>query len=106
MNTKRFISCTDELVGIMRGGGLVAVDYTQIRNVRKQPGGKTGMVLRVDSIAESGLKERLMTMGLLPGTKISVLRSAPLGDPMAIGLRSYHLAIRRKDAANIQVSQV
>ena len=49
--------------------------------------GKTGMVLRVDSIAESGLKERLMTMGLLPGTKISVLRSAPLGDPMAIGLR-------------------
>ena len=29
------------------GGGLVAVDYTQIRNVRKQPGGKTGMVLYV-----------------------------------------------------------
>ena len=85
--------------------------------------GKAGMVLRVDSIAESGLKERLMTMGLLPGTKINVLRSAPLGDPMAIGLRSYHLAIRlgaiywahldkiyfannRKDAANIQVSQI
>ena len=68
--------------------------------------GKAGMVLRVDSIAESVLKERLMTMGLLPGTKINVLRSAPLGDPMAIGLRSYHLAIRRKDAANIQVSQV
>ena len=68
--------------------------------------GKAGMVLRVDSIAESALKERLMTMGLLPGTKINVLRSAPLGDPMAIGLRSYHLAIRRKDAANIQVSQV
>ena len=68
--------------------------------------GKTGMVLRVDSIAESCLKERLMTMGLLPGTKINVLRSAPLGDPMAIGLRSYHLAIRRKDAANILVSQV
>ena len=25
MNTKRYISCTDELVGIMRGGGLIAV---------------------------------------------------------------------------------
>ncbi len=68
--------------------------------------GKTGMVLRVDSIADSGLKERLMTMGLLPGTKVNVLRSAPLGDPMAIGLRSYHLAIRRKDAANIQVTAI
>lgn len=39
--------------------------------------GKTGMTLRVDSIGESGLKERLMTMGMLPGTKIKVLRSAP-----------------------------
>lgn len=68
--------------------------------------GKTGMVLRVDSVGDSALKERLMTMGLLPGTRIKVLRSAPLGDPMAIGLRSYSLALRRKDAANIQVTEV
>lgn len=68
--------------------------------------GKAGMLLRVDSIADSGLKERLMTMGLLPGIKVKVLRSAPLGDPMAIGLRSYHLAIRRKDAACIRVTAV
>lgn len=68
--------------------------------------GKTGMTLRVDSIGESGLKERLMTMGLLPGTRITVLRSAPLGDPIAIGLRSYNLAIRRKDAECIQVTAI
>lgn len=68
--------------------------------------GKTGMVLRVDSISDSGLKERLMTMGLLPGTKVTVLRSAPLGDPIAVSVRSYHLAIRRKDAEVIQVTAV
>lgn len=68
--------------------------------------GKTGMILRVDSVGDSALKERLMTMGLLPGTRVKVLRSAPLGDPMAIGLRSYSLALRRKDAANIQVTEV
>lgn len=68
--------------------------------------GKTGMILRVESVGDSALKERLMTMGLLPGTRIKVLRSAPLGDPMAIGLRSYSLALRRKDAANIQVTEV
>lgn len=67
---------------------------------------KPGMSLRVNHIEDSGLKERLMTMGLLPGTQIKVLHSAPLGDPIAIGLRSYHLAIRRKDAAVIQVSAV
>ena len=68
--------------------------------------GVPGMVLKVDSIGDSDLKERLMTMGLTPGIKVKVLRSAPLGDPMAIGLRSYNLAIRRKDAAHITVKEI
>ena len=66
--------------------------------------GKTGMTVRIDSVGDSELKERLMTMGLIPGTKVKVLRSAPLGDPMALGVRSYNLALRREDAAKIQVS--
>ena len=66
--------------------------------------GKTGMIVRIDSGGDSELKERLMTMGLIPGTKVKVLRSAPLGDPMALGVRSYNLALRRADAAKIQVS--
>ena len=68
--------------------------------------GKTGMTLKVQQIGDSDLKERLMTMGLTPGTKIKVLRSAPLGDPIAIGVRSYNLALRRDDAAKVQVQQV
>lgn len=66
--------------------------------------GKTGMTVRIDSVGNFELKERLMTMGLIPGTKVKVLRSAPLGDPMALGVRSYNLALRRADAAKIQVS--
>ena len=68
--------------------------------------GKTGMNVRIDKVDDFELKERLMTMGLIPGTKVKVLRSAPLGDPMAVGVRSYHLALRRADAAKIQVSMV
>lgn len=68
--------------------------------------GKTGMTLKIQSIADSELKERLMTMGLTPGTQVTVLRSAPLGDPIAIGVRSYHLALRRADAARVAVEQV
>ncbi|MBR2215510.1 MAG: ferrous iron transport protein A [Selenomonadaceae bacterium] len=67
--------------------------------------GKPGMNFTVLSIGDSELKERLMTMGLIPGTKIKVLRSAPLGDPMAIGIRSYNLALRREDAEKIEVQQ-
>ena len=66
----------------------------------------TGMVVRIESIVESKLKNRLMTMGLIPGTRVEILRSAPMGDPIAIRLRSYNLAMRRDDAANIKVSVV
>ena len=67
---------------------------------------KAGMVVRIDSIGESNLKQRLMTMGLIPGTRVEILNSAPLGDPIAIRLRSYNLAMRRDDAAQIEVSAV
>ena len=68
--------------------------------------GKTGMTLKIQQISESPLKQRLMSMGMIPGTKVTVLRSAPMGDPIAIGIRSYNLAMRRKDAALITVEQI
>ena len=67
---------------------------------------KTGTTVRVHDIGDSALKQRLMTMGLIPGTQVQVLRSAPLGDPIAIGIRSYTLALRRADAARVEVEQV
>lgn len=64
------------------------------------------MTLKVLQISESPLKQRLMSMGMIPGTKVTVLRSAPMGDPIAVGIRSYNLAIRREDAALISVEQI
>nr|WP_325191218.1 ferrous iron transport protein A [uncultured Selenomonas sp.] len=68
--------------------------------------GKPGMSLKILQIDESPLKQRLMSMGLIPGTKVTVLRSAPLGDPIAIGIRSYNLAMRKEDAALVSVEQI
>lgn len=68
--------------------------------------GKTGEQLKIKEIKGSELKERLMTMGLTPGTHVTVLRSAPLGDPIAIGVRSYNLALRREDAESVEVEPV
>ena len=67
---------------------------------------KTGMTVRIDSLDESKLKQRLMTMGLIPGTRVEILNSAPMGDPIALRLRSYNLAMRRNDAAKIHVTQI
>ncbi|MCR5834270.1 MAG: ferrous iron transport protein A [Selenomonadaceae bacterium] len=65
-----------------------------------------GMTVRIDAIGESDLKQRLMTMGLIPGTRVEVLNSAPLGDPIAIRIRSYNLAMRCDDAAKIEVTKI
>ena len=46
---------------------------------------------------------RLMEMGVVPGAPVRVIKSAPLGDPIQICVRSYHLALRRAEAKSITV---
>lgn len=46
---------------------------------------------------------RLMEMGLVAGTPLTVLKFAPLGDPLEITARGYHLSMRRREAAGILV---
>jgi ferrous iron transport protein A len=63
-----------------------------------------GAEARVVAIEGSGTGTlRLMEMGVVPGASISVVRTAPLGDPMQICLRNCHLALRRVDAEKITV---
>jgi ferrous iron transport protein A len=46
---------------------------------------------------------RLMEMGLLVGTPVELVRFAPLGDPVEIKVRGYHLTLRRHEADQIWV---
>lgn len=65
---------------------------------------RPGQVARIASIdCERRMARRLMEMGLLPGTRVRVVRVAPLGDPMEIRLRHYALSVRRSEAARIAV---
>ncbi len=47
---------------------------------------------------------RLLEMGLLTGTQVEVVRYAPLGDPIEIKVRGYHLSLRKHEAEMIWVS--
>jgi len=49
-------------------------------------------------------RPRLMEMGLLIGTPVELVRFAPLGDPVEIKVRGYHLTLRRHEADQILVS--
>jgi ferrous iron transport protein A len=46
---------------------------------------------------------RLLEMGLLVGTPVQLVRFAPLGDPVEIKVRGYHLTLRRQEAEKILV---
>ena len=46
---------------------------------------------------------RLLEMGLLVGTTVELVRFAPLGDPVEIKVRGYHLSLRKHEAEQIQV---
>lgn len=46
---------------------------------------------------------RLREMGVLPGTTVTLVRTAPLGDPLEIKVRGYHLTLRRSEAAHVIV---
>lgn len=48
-------------------------------------------------------RARLMEMGLLVGTPVELVRFAPLGDPVEIKVRGYHLTLRRAEAEQILV---
>lgn len=48
---------------------------------------------------------RLLEMGLLPGTPVEVVRLAPLGDPMDVRVRGFHLSLRRAEAAHVAVER-
>ncbi|MCI7349154.1 MAG: ferrous iron transport protein A [Ruminococcus sp.] len=54
---------------------------------------------------EGALRCRLLDMGLIPKTKVTVRKVAPLGDPIELHLRGYELTIRLDDAKEISVEE-
>lgn len=60
-----------------------------------------GRIKKIES--ETGLKKRLLDMGVIPGSLFEVEKLAPLGDPMDIKIKGYHLSLRRCEAEKIFV---
>ena len=64
--------------------------------------GQSAVITRLP--ADEQLATRLREMGVLRGTEITFVRSAPLGDPMEFRLRGFELSIRRADAAQVLIN--
>ena len=54
---------------------------------------------------KSLIRKRIIDMGVTIGTQIKVIKQAPLGDPIEVFLRGYHLALRKNEAKEIFVEE-
>lgn len=66
--------------------------------------GDQGEVIQVQ--AQGQVRQRLLEMGFIRGAMLRVEKLAPLGDPMELVIKGYHLSLRREESACILVQPV
>lgn len=73
-------------------------------NLAELPVGSSGRVRSFSKGSRAAM--RLRELGLLPGTVIRLVRYAPLGDPIEIDVRGFHLSLRKSEAAEILLEPI
>ncbi|MFK4784841.1 ferrous iron transport protein A [Fusobacterium sp. MFO224] len=66
-----------------------------------------GNMCKVKKINANGeIAQKLLDMGFVPGTRLKIVRSAPLGDPIKIKIREYIICIRLNEAKLIEIKEM
>ena len=65
--------------------------------------GKSAVILSVGG--EGALRQHFLDMGLIQGTEVTMVKYAPMGDPMEIKIHDYELTLRKEDAHKIEMQQ-
>ena len=55
---------------------------------------------------EGALRQHFLDMGVIPGAKVTVVKLAPLGDPMGLRIHGYELTLRLADAEKIEAERI
>ncbi len=72
-----------------------------MKTLKDVPPGQSAVVEKVT--AAGPVRLRLMAMGLLKGTRVRIIKVAPLGDPIEMAIGGYHLSLRKAEAEKIMV---
>ncbi|GAH38050.1 unnamed protein product, partial [marine sediment metagenome] len=67
-----------------------------------QEPGFRGVIKKV--VGRGRVRRRMTDMGVTTGTEVEIERVAPLGDPVEVKVKGYHLSLRKEEAANIYVA--
>lgn len=88
------------------GSQEASVRYTEVKHmtIKDMKTGQTATILKVGG--EAALRQHFLDMGLIQGAEVTVIKYAPMGDPVELRIHGYELTIRLADAAQIEVSTV
>ena len=68
---------------------------------------KPGQSARVEAVGgEGATRQHFLDMGVIPGAELTLVKYAPLGDPMELRIHGYELTLRLSDAESIQITPV
>lgn len=75
-----------------------------MKTLKDLPIGKTATIVSVDG--NQDLRQHLLDMGLIPGSEITMIKHAPMGDPIEVRIHSYELTLRNDDANKITIENI
>jgi len=78
--------------------------WDNVKTLNSLKPGEKGRVAQIR--AKNVVRQRLIDMGVLPNVEITMERVAPLGDPIEVKLRGYHLSLRKEEAESIVLQPV
>ncbi|MBP5294539.1 MAG: FeoA domain-containing protein, partial [Lachnospiraceae bacterium] len=68
---------------------------------------KAGETARILSVGgEGALRQHFLDMGVIPGAEVTMMKLAPMGDPMELQIHGYELTLRLADAEKIEIEPV
>ena len=72
-----------------------------MKNISNLKINEVGVVKKVTASGE--FRRRIIDMGVIPGAKIKMIKSAPFGDPIQIKIHGYNLSIRKSETEKIEI---
>ena len=77
-------------------------DKVKSRLLDDEPVGRTVQVVRVQG--DGAFRQRLLEMGFVRGARVTVLKNAPLQDPVEYMIMGSHISLRHSEAAQVEIT--
>lgn len=68
--------------------------------------GKQFRIRKIPKVVDQHFRQKLLSMGLVPGAEFEIKRIAPLGDPIHINIHGYDLSLRKREFALFELEDI